>query len=235
MMKSVVIIPTYNEKDTIESIISSILSNVIDKDIDICVVDDNSPDGTANIVKRLMENNKNIFLINREKKEGLGKAYVYAFSKILEKNIYDTVITMDADMSHDPVYINKMIDLRKEYDIVIGSRYVKGGKTFGWEKWRMLLSYFGNLYTKTVLKVPVNDLTAGYNAISTNILKKVDLNKMSSSGYAYTIESKFMFYKNGAKMIEVPIIFRNRIHGESKISNHIIREGILAPWRLILK
>ncbi len=231
-MKNIVVIPTYNERDTIEIIIRKVFAVV--PDISILIVDDNSPDKTATLVHNLMNEFPNLFLLEREKKEGLGKAYISAFKELIKVPELETIITMDADLSHNPNYLPLMLSKRRDYDVVVGSRYVQGGGTSGWEFWRRFLSEFGNMYTRLVTRMPIHDLTAGFNAISAKSLRKIDLKNMSSSGYAYTIELKYLLYKSGARMIEIPIVFRNRIFGESKITNHIISEGLKTPWRLIL-
>lgn len=204
-------------------------------DIWVTIIDDNSPDGTANIVKEMMVKYKRLNLIQKEKKEGLGKAYIYAFKKILSDSNVSNIITMDADLSHPVSCIPEMRKFSKEYDVVIGSRYIKGGKTEGWELWRRLLSMYGNIYCRTITRMPLNDCTAGFNLISTKFLRKIDFRLMDSSGYAFMMELKYLLFKLNAKFKEVPIVFKNRIGGESKITNHIIREGILAPWKMILK
>ncbi len=226
-------IPTYNERDTIEIIIRKIFDII--PDIYILVVDDNSPDGTATIVDELIKTFPHLSIMKRREKQGLGKAYISAFNELIKDNKISTIITMDADMSHDPSYIPLMLEKRKTHDMVIGSRYASGGATEGWEMKRKILSFFGNLYTRLITMMPMHDITAGFNAISTDILKKVDLNNMGSSGYAYTIELKYLFFKLGAKIKEIPIIFKNRVSGKSKISNSIIVEGIKTPWKLIFR
>ncbi len=232
-MKNIVIIPTYNEKDTVEIIVRKVFEH--NPDINILIVDDNSPDGTQKIVERLMNEFPNLSIMRRKGKEGLGKAYTSAFIEVLKNPEVSTVITMDADFSHDPKYIPIMLQKRDKYDFIVGSRYIRGGGTEGWELWRRLLSFFGNMYTRTITRIPLNDITAGFGTISTDKLRRIDLDSIGSSGYAFLIELKYCLYKTGAKMTEIPIIFKNRIGGESKISNHIIGEGIKAPWRLIFR
>lgn len=229
-MKTVVIIPTYNEKENISQIVQEIFKVV--PDISIMVVDDNSPDGTASEVKRISLVHKNLFLYERNRKEGLGKAYVDSFKKILREGGWELVIMMDADFSHDPVYLPTLLDQAKNFDLVIGSRYIKGGNTVGWEMWRNFLSRFGNLYSKYILRIPVSDYTGGFNLIKTDLLKQIDLSSIDMSGYAFQIELKYLLWKAGARVTEVPIIFKNRILGESKICGHIISEGIIAPWKI---
>ncbi len=233
-MKLLIIIPTYNEKDTIVKIIDEI--NLRIPHSHILVVDDNSPDGTADIVKHLKLTNNKVHLLVRKSKEGLGKAYIGAFNHIFEKYDPEIVAMMDADMSHHPKYLKEMEKLiDKGFSVVIGSRYVPGGDTIGWETWRKALSYFGNLYARIITGIPVRDLTAGFYMIDMSVLKKVDLQDIDSSGYAFQMEFKNLLRKNGAKFKELPIIFGSRIGGESKISNHIIGEGIIAPWKIRFK
>ena len=158
--KNVVVIPTYNEKDNIKVIVNKI-NNHIDTDTKILVVDDNSPDGTRYVVEDLMKNTPNLFLYNREKKQGLGRAYTSTFMILIEDKNIETIISMDADLSHDPINIPIMLEKRKKFDVVIGSRYIKGGDIEGWELWRKLLSFGGNLYTRNIVKVPIKDFTSG--------------------------------------------------------------------------
>lgn len=233
MAKVVVVIPTYNEKDNIRDIVKSVFDSV--PHVNLLVVDDNSPDGTRFIVEDLMKQYKNLSIKNRQKKEGLGKAYTSTFMELLNDKDISTIISMDADLSHDPKSIVDMLEKRKNYDVVIGSRYISGGKTQGWELWRKVLSIGGNTYTKIITGMPINDFTSGFMCMSVDSLRKIDLNKISSSGYAFLIELKYELYVMRNKISEVPIIFKNRVGGESKISNHIIKEGIKAPWRLALR
>ncbi|MSU55400.1 MAG: polyprenol monophosphomannose synthase [Candidatus Taylorbacteria bacterium] len=228
-----IIIPTYNEAQNIEALIYKILS--IDQSASVLVVDDNSPDGTAEIVKRIMKGDIRVSLLSRQKKQGLGKAYIHAFSEILKDVQISEIAMMDADFSHNPDYLPEMFNLLSNCDAVIGSRYVRGGGIEGWELWRRILSYFGNVYCKTILRLPVYDLTSGFYCIKTEMLHKLELSSFDASGYAFQIELKYLLYKKGARFKEFPIIFANRLGGESKISSHIISEGVLAPWRMLFK
>ncbi len=232
-MKDVIILPTYNERENVETFIPEIFSVV--PNIWITVMDDNSPDGTAEIVRSLMKKYPRLNLICKEKKEGLGKAYIYAFREVLKDKDVKSIIMMDADFSHDPRYI---LSMRKEaltHDVVVGSRYVRGGKTVGWELWRRALSYYGNLYSRIILRLSLHDLTSGFYFIKAETLRRIDFDLMDSSGYAFQIEFKYLLHKTGAKFKELPIVFVNRKGGESKISNHIVREGLLAPWKMIFR
>lgn len=232
-MKTTVIIPTYNESENIKAIIDAVFTAV--PSVDILVVDDNSPDGTAEIVNTLKSKYPNLAILNRKGKEGLGKAYMNAFQEVLKDSSVDTVIMMDADFSHDPKNLADLIKLREQYDVVVGSRYIKGGGTVGWELWRRIISQGGGIYSRLITGLPVHDCTGGFNAISTKFLRRVNFEKIDASGYAFQIELKYNLFKLGAKFIETPIIFKNRVTGESKITNFIIREGILAPWRMRLR
>jgi dolichol-phosphate mannosyltransferase len=232
-MKTTIVIPTFNERANIHDLIPDIFSKV--PNVRITIVDDNSPDGTQDEVLSLQKKYKDLNLIKRERKEGLGKAYTHAFKILLKDSNIDTLVMMDADFSHDPSYLPHLINLRKEADVVIGSRYTDLGDTEGWEMWRKILSKGGNLYCRTITGMPINDCTGGFNAISTNILRKIDFGHLDSSGYAFIMELKYRLHKVGARFKELPIIFRNRREGESKISSHIIKEGIIAPWKMRFK
>lgn len=231
--KSTIIIPTYNERQNVGLIVEAIFE--ILPDIDILVVDDNSPDGTKEVVENLQKKFQNLNLLVREKKEGIGKAYINAFEEVLKDPDAKSIIMMDADFSHSPSYLPLMLEAGEKFDVVVGSRYVKGGGTEGWELWRRLLSRWGSFYAQTITRLPVADCTGGFYHINADLLRKLDFSKIDSSGYAFQIELKYSLWKNGGRFVELPIIFKNRITGESKISNYIIREGILAPWKMILK
>ncbi len=224
------LIPTFNEKDNIGVIIPKIFEVV--PDISILVIDDASPDGTARLVKEMMNKYPNLSVLERKGKEGLGKAYIAAFQHVLKNQSIDSVIMMDADLSHDPDALPDMIKASLVYDCVIGSRYISSGKIVGWELWRRGLSFFGNLYCRLVTGLPIRDCTGGFNLIKTEVLKKIDFTTMDSSGYAFIMELKYMLYKKGARVKELPITFRERVNGVSKISHQIIREGLLAPWKM---
>jgi len=234
IMKVCIVTPTYNESSNIARLLQSILSTT--GDVEILVVDDNSPDGTGSIVREITKKNVRVSLLSREKKDGLGKAYIAGFKEVLKNKDVDLIVMMDADFSHDPKYLPTMLKLAEEYDVVLGSRYVKGGGTVGWELWRRTLSYFGNLYARVVAGLPVHDCTGGYNAIRVSKLRQVDLDNMNVSGYAFIMGLKFLLVRTGALFVEFPIIFHNRREGESKMSAGSIaryfNEGILAPWRM---
>lgn len=231
-MREVVVIPTYNERENIKVLIPLIFQTI--PGIGVVVADDNSPDSTGKVVLDLKYKYPNLSLITRENKGGLGGAYTNAFREVLKDLDVKTIVMMDADMSHDPKYLTQMIKESDKYNVVVGSRYVEEGKTVGWELWRRVLSFFGNLYCRTITGLPIKDCTGGFNVISADSLRKIDFSKMDMSGYAFIMEIKYLLYKSGATFFEVPITFVNRVGGESKISSHIISEGILAPWKIKL-
>ena len=229
MSKSVVIIPTYNELGNIENILKKVEN--LEIKFDVIIVDDNSPDGTGKLVEKIINNNiykLNIYLINRKKKEGLGSAYIEGFRKALDLK-YNFIFQLDCDGSHDP---NKLIDLRDQLnkenaDIVVGSRYIKGISVLHWPLSRLLLSIFANYYVKLVTGLKVNDSTGGFNGYNFKALNSILKNKIDFEGYAFQIQMKFIGYKIGFKIIEIPIIFKDREIGESKMSFKIFGEAFL--------
>lgn len=229
-MRVTIVIPTYNEGTNIVLLIGQIRKAV--PEVNILVVDDNSPDGTSNLVKEIARSDKRVTLYLREKKEGLGPTYIAGFRKVLAGSEADYIVMMDADFSHDPKYLPEMLSFAQINDVVVGSRYVKDGGTQGWELWRRILSWGGNLYARIITGLPLHDCTGGFNVINVEKLKQVNFEHMDASGYAFILELKFLLARAGATFIEVPIMFRNRTGGESKMSSHIIREGVLAPWKM---
>lgn len=227
-----IILPTYNEASNIREIILEIFR--LQPEIHVLVVDDNSPDGTANIVKDLQPKFSNLKLLEREKKEGLGKAYKAAFKMVLSQQEVGSIFMMDADFSHNPKYIEKMLDDTGEHSLIIGSRYTKDGGVEDWEMWRKFLSWGGNIYCRVIFRSRIKDWTAGFNCIDSSLLKKINLDKLDISGYSFLIGLKYQLVRKGAKVKEIPIIFENRRGGESKLSGHIVREGILTPWKSLL-
>ncbi len=228
-MKTLIIIPTYNERENAENIINSALSQ--NESIDILIIDDGSPDGTADIVKNMMKNNKKINLIERPKKMGLGSAYVRGF-KYAIKNNYDYVFEMDADFSHDPGDINRFLEEIKNYDLIIGSRYHDGVSVVNWPIKRLLLSYFANVYARVITGVPVDDLTGGFKCYRVPFLSKIDLDRIKSDGYGFQIEIDVKVYRKNGRVKEIPIIFRDRVEGTSKMNKKIIWEAFWLVWRL---
>ena len=219
--KTLIVSPTYNEKDNILELLSQIWA--VNSDYDILIIDDNSPDGTSEIVKKY--NNNNLFLIKREMKSGLGSAYCRGFNYAL-KNKYQTIVQMDADFSHNPKDLVKLLKYRKEYDLIIGSRYINGIRIMNWPISRLLLSYFANLYSRIITGLPIYDTTGGFKVISTKLLSKLNLKNINSEGYSFQIEINFLSWIKKFSIIEIPITFTDRTVGKSKISYNIIFEAI---------
>ncbi len=222
------IIPTYNEAENIENVIKKIFD--FNNNIDILVIDDNSPDGTSEIVKRLQKKYKNLYLFCREKKLGLGTAYIEGFKWAL-KNGYSFVFEMDADLSHDPKDIPRFIKEIGKYDMVIGSRYIKGAKIVNWPFTRWFLSFMANLYARIVTGAGIKDMTSGYKCIRADVLKKINLDEIKVDGYGFQIEIDFRVWKKNGKIKEIPIVFTDREKGVSKLSRRIIWQAF---W-LVLK
>jgi dolichol-phosphate mannosyltransferase len=229
-----VIIPTFNEAENITKIIPEVLANSNGEDeFNVLVVDDNSPDGTAQLVESM--NNPDVFVLRREKKSGLGTAYLAGFRYAIERN-YDCVFEMDADFSHDPKYLKDfMVKIREGYDLVIGSRYVHGVSVLNWPIGRLILSYMASVYTRMVTGLKVKDTTAGFMCYKVSALKQIDLNEVRSNGYSFQIEMKFKCYKKGFRIVEVPILFIDRREGESKMSRKVVYEAYFMVWKLKLK
>ncbi len=231
-MKCLVIIPTYNESENIKKIIKTVLKQPV-KNLDILVIDDNSQDGTANIVKSLAKNDKRVQLIERPGKLGLGTAYKLGFKYALERN-YNFIFEMDADFSHNPEDIPRFIEAIKSCDLVIGSRYIKGGRILNWPSSRRILSFLANKFAKYLTGVPVNDMTAGYKCYRRCVVEKYDFNKLRANGYGFQIETVFFAYKNKFRIKEIPITFQDRIEGSSKMSRKIIYEAFFRVLKLAI-
>ena len=232
MSKDLVIIPTYNESDNIKQIIN--LISKLDIALDILVVDDNSPDGTAEIVNNIIKNNLNIYLLNQDKKAGLGTAYKAGFKWAIEKE-YDRVIQIDADLSHNPNSIPDLLEECSDFDVVIGSRYINGINVVNWPMSRLLLSYFANKYVRFFTRMPVNDATSGFKCIKTKVINDINMDNVLSQGYSFQIEMTFLAWMKNYRIKEVPIIFCDRTIGKSKMSKAIVREAIFMVPKLALK
>ncbi len=228
-MKALVVIPTYNERDNILRLMGRILN--IGPGLEVLVVDDNSPDGTGELVKEYAEKNGRIHLLQRAKKSGIGPAYIAGFKWALARD-YDCMIEMDADLSHRPRYIPKFLDKIKEYDVVAGSRWVEGGGIANWSLGRVVLSQLANVYSKWVLKVPINDLTGGFTCWRRQVLEGINLDEIHSDGYSFQIEMKYRAHKKHFRLVEVPIWFTDRKAGQSKISRKIVFEALFLVWVL---
>lgn len=232
MAESLIIIPTYNEKENIRNILSEIFSLQIN--FSVLIIDDNSPDGTAEIIRSMQKENKNkLYLISRDKKLGLGTAYLLGFDWALKKE-YDYIFEMDADFSHNP---KDLIRLHYECsensaDVVIGSRYIKGVSIVNWPMGRLLISYFASTYVRMVTRMKIRDTTAGFVCYKKKVLEKIPLDKISLRGYGFQVEMKFTAWKYGFKIVEVPVIFIDRIEGTSKMSGGIFSEAFYGILKL---
>lgn len=235
MNDSIVIIPTFNEAHNIGRMIDEVLS--LDMEIDVLVIDDGSPDRTAEIVEsKIKENNNRVFLIEREGKLGLGTAYVEGFKYALGKG-YTFICEMDADFSHNPQDLPRLIETVKAggADVAVGSRYSQGISIVNWPLSRLILSYCANMYARMITGIPIKDTTAGFKCIHRKVLEALDLERISSNGYAFQIEIHFRAWKAGFKLKEVSIIFREREEGVSKMSKSIVREAVWRVWSLKFK
>jgi len=231
---SIVIIPTYNEKENIEAIIRAV-TGLQEHAFDILILRHGSPDGTADIVKRLMaeEFKDRVFLVERQGKLGLGTAYIAGFKWALEHH-YEYVFEMDADFSHDPKDLPRLYKACAEegYDVAVGSRYVSGVNVVNWPMGRVLMSYFASKYVRFVTGFPINDTTAGFKCYRRRVLETIDLDAIRFKGYAFQIEMKFTAYKLGFRIKEVPVVFVNRQLGTSKMSGGIFGEALFGVMRL---
>ena len=230
-MKSIIIIPTYNEKENIEKLIEEIRK--LNRDFHILIIDDNSPDGTGKIGDNLAGKHSEVSVIHRPAKLGLGTACITGFKYALENN-YDLVFTMDADFSHQPKYLIDLLEKAKEYDLIIGSRYIEDGGIENWPLHRLILSRGANFYVRMVTRLPIFDSTGGFNCYRREVLEKIDLDTIISDGYAFQIEIKYRLWKKGFSIKEVPITFIDRTRGTSKISKRIIFKAFLLVWKLRL-
>ena len=229
---SVIIIPTYNEKENIERMIRTLMA--LEHGVVVLVVDDGSPDGTAAIVKEMMEVfPQRVFIIERSGKQGLGTAYITGFKWALERE-YEYVFEMDADFSHNPDDVPLLYNAcaKDGYDLSIGSRYITGVNVVNWPMGRVLMSYFASKYVRFITRLPVRDTTAGFNCYRRCVLETMELDKIRFKGYAFQIEMKFTAYKCGFKIKEVPVIFVNRVLGTSKMSGGIFGEAFFGVMRL---
>ncbi len=235
MADSLVIIPTYNEKDNIERIIRKVFT--LEKDFDVLIVEDNSPDGTAAIVKTLMkEFPERLFIEERTGKLGLGTAYIHGFKWAINKG-YDYIFEMDADFSHNPEDLPRLYDAcaKEGADLSVGSRYIKGINVVNWPIGRILMSYFASWYVRFITGIKVKDTTAGFVCYKRKVLETINLDKIRFIGYAFQIEMKYTSWKLGFKLKEVPIIFTDRTAGESKMSSKIFKEAILGVINMRFK
>jgi len=231
-LKVLVIMPTFNEAGNIERATSELIAH--NPDVDLLIVDDNSPDGTGEIADRLALNSKKISVLHRKGKEGLGAAYIAGFKYAIEAG-YDFIVEMDADGSHRSQDLPKLLEVCENNDLVIGSRYVRGGKTMNWPLHRQWLSRGGNLYAKLMLGSKLNDMTAGFRVFRVSFLESMDLDSINARGYSFQIEMAYRTIRSGAKAVEVPIVFIEREIGESKMSTSIVLEALLLMTKFGLK
>lgn len=232
MSKILVIIPTYNELENIRKIIPEVLNK--SDDIDILVVDDNSPDNTGKYVEEKSRVEPRIKIIKRPYKMGLGTAYIAGFKYAIDNN-YDLVFEMDADYSHDPKDIPSFLEAIKEADLVLGSRYINGVRVLNWPMKRLMLSYYASVYTRIITGLPVHDTTGGFKCFRIEVLKAIDLDKVKSNGYSFQIEMTYKAFKKNFKIKEIPIVFTDRAKGQSKMSKKIVREAVFMVWKLRLR
>ncbi|HOQ29141.1 MAG TPA: polyprenol monophosphomannose synthase [Armatimonadota bacterium] len=222
-------LPTYNERENLPLIVERLLA--LNADLDILVVDDNSPDGTGDAADALARVHPEVHVLHRANREGLGRAYVAGFSWALERE-YQVIVQMDADLSHNPKYIPAMLAQLKESDLVLGSRYVPGGGVEDWGLVRRWISRCGSWVARAMLGIPYRDLTGGFKAWRRETLERIDMSGVRSNGYCFQIEMTFRAHQHGARITELPIIFPNRRFGTSKMRGRIVWEAIIRLWQL---
>lgn len=231
-MKALIIIPTYNEKDNLAKITEQAFSLRVE--VHILIIDDNSPDGTGEIADKLATGDSRLSVIHREGKLGLGSAYIAGFKWALEKG-YDYIFEMDADGSHDPVYIPRFLEKIKECDLVLGSRYTVGVSVIDWTLKRLFLSKLATKYVRVITGLPATDATGGFKCFRRKVLESIDLDKIGSNGYSFQIELTYNAWMKGFRIREIPIIFYNRVKGKSKMSGKITLEALWVVWKLALR
>ena len=227
--RALVVIPTYNERVNLPVIVPQVLEQ--DARLEVLVVDDNSPDGTGRLADELAAQDPRVHVLHRPHKEGLGRAYLAGFRWALECD-FDLVLEMDADRSHDPRYLPALLAATQEAEVVIGSRYKNGVNVINWPMSRLLLSYFANKYAHWVTGLPLSDATGGFKCFRSVVLRSIDLDAVRSNGYAFQIEMSFRAWKKGFRLAEVPIVFTDRVEGQSKMSKKIVREAVWMVWWL---
>ncbi|MEO8358628.1 MAG: polyprenol monophosphomannose synthase [Vicinamibacteria bacterium] len=228
-MRSIVVVPTYNELQNVDALLTALLS--LPSGVDVLVVDDGSPDGTGTRVDEWIARDSRVKAIHRPRKMGLGTAYIAGFTRALSEG-YDTVVEMDADFSHRPDYVPALIEQSKTYDLVIGSRYIPGGGTSGWGLHRRLLSKGANIFARTMLGLTVQDCTAGFRCFRAEALRRIDFGAVLAEGYSFQVEMLVRILKSGGSVAEVPITFEDRRHGRSKISRTEVFKAVSTVWRL---
>jgi len=227
--KALVCLPTYDERENLPPMVEAILAAV--PQVDILVVDDNSPDGTGQLADGIAAREPRVHVLHRRGKEGLGKAYLAAFAWALERD-YRLVLEMDCDFSHDPRYLPAMLARAEQADLVLGSRYVEGGGTVNWGLARKVISRGGSLYARAILGLPVRDLTGGFKCFRREVLEAIDLPSVECTGYAFQIELTFRAFRKGFRVAEIPIVFADRRVGHSKMSRRIVLEAVKKVWSI---
>jgi dolichol-phosphate mannosyltransferase len=227
--RALICLPTYDERENLGPIVAAI--HAVVTDVDVLVIDDGSPDGTGELADELAARDARVRVLHRARKEGLGKAYLAGFGWALERG-YDLVLEMDADFSHDPRYLPALLAKARDVDLVLGSRYVPGGGTVNWGLGRKLISRGGSLYARTILGVPVRDLTGGFKCFRREVLESIDLPTVECSGYAFQIELTWRAVRKGFTVAEVPIVFADRRVGRSKMSRRIVLEAMRKVWSM---
>jgi dolichol-phosphate mannosyltransferase len=227
--RALVIFPTFNERENIETIVQAVLTQ--DACLEVLIVDDNSPDGTGDIADRMASANSRVHAVHREKKLGLGTAYIHGFKWAIQQR-YDYVFEMDADFSHDPKYLPDFLTSIKDNDLVLGSRYISGVNVVNWPMSRLLLSYYANVYSRLVTGLPVRDATGGFKCFRREVLEAIDLDQVKSNGYTFQIEMSMRAWVRKFRIKEIPIVFVDRQLGTSKMSKKIVREAIWMVWWL---
>lgn len=227
-MRTLIVVPTYNEIENIQALTEAVM-NAVPREVEMLVVDDGSPDGTGQLVDTLAQQNPRIHVLHRARKMGLGTAYVNGFRWGLDRG-FDAFIEMDADFSHDPKYLSRMLELLESHDVVIGSRYVDGGGTMNWGLGRKVLSRGGSIYSRAILGAPIHDFTGGFNGWRRTVIEAVDLGTLRSDGYSFQIELKYRAFLRAFRITEFPIIFEDRKVGKSKMNRRIVVEALGRVW-----
>jgi dolichol-phosphate mannosyltransferase len=227
--RALVCVPTYDEKENVVAIVEAVLAAA--PDVDVLVIDDNSPDGTGRLADEIAAREPRVHVLHRAGKEGLGRAYLAGFAWALARG-YGLVLEMDADFSHDPRYLPAMLEAAREADLVLGSRYVPGGGTVNWGVARKLISRGGSLYARTILGIPIRDLTGGFKCFRREVLQAIDLPTVECSGYAFQIELTYRTLRKGFRVREIPIVFVDRRVGHSKMSRRIVLEALRKVWSI---
>ena len=230
MSDTLIIIPTYNEAENVEPIAQAVLA--VSPDAEILFVDDNSPDGTGHLINAMVQNDERIHVLHRLEKDGLGRAYIAGFKWALERD-YELIFEMDADFSHNPKDVPAMRKAAETADLAIGSRYIGGIRVINWPLHRLFLSRGAGFYVKLVTGLPLTDPTGGYKCFHRRVLRAIDLDKVVSNGYSFQVELNHQAWRMGYKIVEVPIVFEERLSGQSKMSRKIIFEALWMVWRLL--